>query len=336
MQPLIVAGDKKGDLGLDSCSLHIFEEEKRERRRIKTRERRKREEKDTRRAQTTRIEGKGRGHAKRRGGEAGEKEETKRREREANVFAREFLLPSKKIREKYFTDQTSAKLISSGIGIPEGMVFHQMSRALLIDEQLKPEAKSTKSGETSSIIQLDKSQERAAYELEGPTLIEAGPGTGKTRTLTARISFLLEQNINPNNILALTFSNKAAEEMRERIGKVCPEQAPLLWMGTFHAFGIELLRKYHTAVGLPPTPKVLDPIDAAFLLEDSLTELRLEYYQNLYDPGSPLRDILSAISRAKDELVSPLRYKELSEAMLAKAEIAANDQDILKAKKGFL
>ena len=150
----------------------------------------------------------------------------------------------------------------------------------------------------------------------GPLLLEAGPGTGKTRTLVGRIVFLLEQKVPPTAILALTFSNRAAEEMRSRVADVNPEDAARIWIGTFHAFGLELLRKYGTYIGLPARPRVLDPSDSIALLERLLPELNLNHYQNLYDPTIHLRDILAAISRAKDELVGPEEYAAFAESML--------------------
>src|SRR5262249_24069039 len=91
-----------------------------------------------------------------------------------------------------------------------------------------------------------------------------------------------------------------------------PDAARRLWIGTFHAFGLELLRRYGTRLGLPPAPILLDPLDAITLLEQNLVRLNLREYEYLHNPTYPFRDILSAISRAKDELISPERYAELS------------------------
>ena len=148
-------------------------------------------------------------------------------------------------------------------------------------------------------------------------LVEAGPGTGKTRTLVGRILELVQnRQVDPASILVLTFSNKAAEEMRERLAQVLPEQARLLTMGTFHAFGLELLRKHGSCIGVPPKPVVLDPMAALFFLESHLPLLPLNHYQNLPEPAYPLRDVLRAISRAKDELVDPTGYQVYAQRML--------------------
>ena len=233
------------------------------------------------------------------------------REREANVFAREFLLPTYILREQFEADGIGASDFADRLGLPEGMVLHQMARALLTPDL--PERYKPPSGTNERM--LDPSQEQAAQAARGPLLLEAGPGTGKTRTLVGRIVFLLRQGVPPSAILALTFSNRAAEEMRARVAATDPEAAPHIWIGTFHAFGLELLRKYGTRIGIPPRVSVLDTSDSIALLERMLPELDLEHYQNLYDPAFYLRDIMAAISRAKDELVGPEDYAELAERM---------------------
>ena len=119
--------------------------------------------------------------------------------------------------------------------------MQQMARALLTPEITPTQASS---GDTYQ-RPLDPSQEEAAHAARGPLLLEAGPGTGKTRTLIGRIVFLLEQNVPPSTILVLTFSNRAAEEMRSRVADANPQAASRIWIGTFHAFGLELLRKYN-------------------------------------------------------------------------------------------
>ncbi len=237
------------------------------------------------------------------------------REREANVFAREFLLPTDVLRDWYEADKARASDIARRVGLPEGLVLQQMARGLLTPEI--PPAH-VLLGDTDE-RPLDPSQEEAAHAPRGPLLLEAGPGTGKTRTLVGRIVFLLEQGVPPTAILALTFSNRAAEEMRSRVADADPQAASRIWIGTFHAFGLELLRKYGTHLGLPSRISVLAPSDSIVLLEGMLSYLKLDHYQNLYDPALHLRDIMAAISRAKDELVGPEEYAALGERMLEEA-----------------
>ena len=254
-----------------------------------------------------------------------------RREREANVFAREFLLPTSLLRHCYRVDRHDARTIAAETGLPDSLVVAQLSRALLTPELTEAAAQAAGHADVPE-VQLDPSQEQAARVDHGPFLLEAGPGTGKTRTLVARVVHLLEQGVSPSSILALTFSNKAAEEMRARVALVAPEAAPRIWMGTFHAFGLELLRKYGTRLDLPPRPEVVDPIAALGLLEEGLPELQLDYYQNLYDPSLWLRDIISAISRAKDEHVGPERYTELARRMRERAD---SDKEVVRAEKAL-
>lgn len=229
-----------------------------------------------------------------------------RREREANVFAREFLLPTDVLKDWYLAEGLDATAIAARVGVPEGMVLHQLTRALLTpDIPDEPAVEVT----TEATPNLDPSQQAAAHAEHGPLLLEAGPGAGKTRTLIGRIHFLVGRDVLPSSILALAFSNKAAEEMRSRVAKASPDAAPRIWMGTFHAIGLELLRKFGTHLGLPPKPDVTDPVEALFLLERSLPELRLDHYQNLYEPTTYLRNML-----AERQLAMATNEKEVEPA----------------------
>jgi superfamily I DNA/RNA helicase len=237
---------------------------------------------------------------------------------QANVFAREFLLPTSEARRLYVEDGLSAEAIGLALNLPLPLVFQQLARGVLIGEV--PMA----TGGTHGIPPLDESQRVAAEVETGPLLLEAGPGTGKTRTLIARIQFLLRRGVDPATILALTYSNKAAEELRERVARAAPEAAAAIWTGTFHSFGLEILRKYGTLLGLPPDVRLVDPSDALLLLENALPSLPLDHYLQLYEPAFALKDILGAISRAKDELVDPATYLDLSRQMQAAADPEKN------------
>ena len=253
-------------------------------------------------------------------------------ELQANVFAREFLLPAPALRRWFVDEHQDAKAIASRVGISAGLVFHQLAYALLTPQGQETSPHSA-NNDSPDDYRLDPHQRTAAEALSGPLLVEAGPGTGKTRTLIGRILHLLRTGkTTPNSILVLTFSNKAAEEMRERIAAVLPDQADYLQMQTFHAFGLELLRKYGYRLGLPSMPEVLDPVSGLFLLERLLPSLDLQYYQNLFDPALPLRDILQAISRAKDELCSPQHYLDLAEKMRT---LASTPEEIEAAEKAI-
>jgi superfamily I DNA/RNA helicase len=253
-----------------------------------------------------------------------------RMELEANVFAREFLLPGGLLRRWYLDEGLSAADIAEKVGMREGLVFHQLCRAILGTELTAP---TEPAEDLTSDLSLDDSQKKAAFAKSGPVLVDAGPGTGKTRALGARVAYLLtERKVPPEKILALTYTNKAAEEMRMRVALVEPEKARRVWMGTFHSFGLELLRKYGRHIGISKTPKVIDDLDAQLLLERSLAKLRLHHYRDLVDPPRYLRDILSAISLAKDYLVTPADYRKLAEDML---NAATQKEEIETAEKAI-
>lgn len=238
-----------------------------------------------------------------------------RDELQANVYARELLLPRAAARRLFLDEGLKAGEIASRQGLKLDVVRQQLCDALLI-----PEAPESEDGPRGpSPLELDPTQRAAAEHHGGPLLLEAGPGTGKTRTLVARIVHLISQGAEPASILALTFSNKAAREITERVAESLREEAPLLWTGTFHAFGLELLRKHHHLVGLEPDVRIFDRSDSIELLEERLPTLELKHHQNLYEPALELKEILAAVSRAKDELVGPQGYKTLAEVMLQKA-----------------
>lgn len=260
-----------------------------------------------------------------------------RRETEANVFAREFLLPGDELRRLYVEESLNAAQIAARFGLALDFVLHNLAYALLAPD-LEDSFTTSETDEVLTTLDaadltLDESQRAAAHSAHTPLLVAAGPGTGKTRTLVGRILHLLEEDAAPDKIVALTFSNKAGEEMRERVERLAPEAAPKIWIGTFHAFGLELLRRYWQQAALPPRARVLDPVDALFILERHLPQLGLDYYQNLYEPTTHLAAILAAISRAKDELVSPDKYAELAGAMLTHARSAGDAEELRRAER---
>jgi UvrD-like helicase family protein/uncharacterized protein DUF955 len=232
-----------------------------------------------------------------------------RRELQANVFAREFLLPRAAARCKHLDGET-ASAIAQALQLPKDLVRQQLVDALLL-----PSAPPAESEQPAQAGRSDPSQDRAA-EHRGPAFqLQAGPGTGKTRTLVKRVVSLVRDGVDPSSVLVLTFSNRAAGELLERLTAVAPDEAPKLWIGTFHAFGLDLIRRYHDKFDLPPDPPLFDRSDAIEVLEEVLPTLPLVHYRNLWDPSLVLRDIVGAISRAKDELVDAERYRTLAQAM---------------------
>jgi superfamily I DNA/RNA helicase len=237
-----------------------------------------------------------------------------RRELQANVFAREFLLPRAAARRLYLAQGLGAAAIAAALQLPKDLVRQQLLDALLLLQALPSEPEPTGHG-----IRPDPSQAVAAAHRGSAFLLQAGPGTGKTRTLVKRIVSLVQEGADPGTILVLTFSNRAAGELMERIAAAVPQAASNIWVGTFHAFGLDLIRRYHDTLGLPADPPLFDRSDAIEVLEDILPTLPLVHYRNLWDPALVLRDIVAAISRAKDELTDPARYHALAQTMLAQA-----------------
>lgn len=252
-----------------------------------------------------------------------------RRELQANVFARELMLPHPQARALYLDQGKMPESIATEFGVPIAVVRQQLIDALLIPVYEAPEA-----GESQEDPPLDSTQKKAAEFSGAPLLLEAGPGTGKTRTVVARIVHLLKTGTPASSIIALTFSNKAAQELSERVAAAVPESAANIWTGTFHAFGLELVRKYHdhASLGYPADVRVIDKSDAVAFLEEVLPLLPLVHYKNLWDPLINLKEILSAISRAKDELVAPAAYRELAQSML---DGAADEDSRVTAEKAL-
>ncbi|GAB4462105.1 MAG: hypothetical protein OHK0029_28330 [Armatimonadaceae bacterium] len=230
-----------------------------------------------------------------------------RRETEANVFAREFLLPAP-VANRAFCDGLSARQIASRTGLPLSLVFQQLETA---GTATVPETATTPSPAPVRIpvSELDGSQRAAATVERGPLLVVAGPGTGKTRTLVARVLHLVqERGVSPDNLLLITFTRKAVEEMRERLAAVEPEIARRAAIHTYHSYGLDLLRRHGKAAGLPPAPILLEKADVVSLLERHAASLGLSALRYLHDLSFPLPDVYDSISRAKDEMLTPADY----------------------------
>ncbi|MFT3740706.1 MAG: 3'-5' exonuclease [Breznakibacter sp.] len=151
--------------------------------------------------------------------------------------------------------------------------------------------------------ELNKSQRSAVVNTEGPALVIAGAGSGKTRVLTYRIAHLLQGGARPGSILALTFTNKAAKEMKQRIAAIVgDDMAKHLWMGTFHAIFARILRMESEKLGYPSSFTIYDTADSKSLIKSIVKEIKLN--DKTYKPG----DILGRISSAKNDLVTPVAY----------------------------
>ncbi len=155
---------------------------------------------------------------------------------------------------------------------------------------------------------LNKVQQEAVVSTEGPALIIAGAGSGKTRVLTYRIAHLLKQGARPSTILALTFTNKAAREMKERIAPLVGEKAArYLWMGTFHSIFSRILRHEHETIGFPSNFTIFDAADSKNLLKAIIKSFQLD--DKMYKPAR----VAARISMAKNNLITPQAYAQSDE-----------------------
>lgn len=157
---------------------------------------------------------------------------------------------------------------------------------------------------------LNSAQKQAVEQFEGPSLIIAGAGSGKTRVLTCRIANILNHGNKPGSILALTFTNKASKEMKERIaGLVGPDLARNLWMGTFHSVFIRFLRDDAELIGFPKSFTIYDTSDSRSAIRNCVRELQLD--DKVYKPN----EVLSRISMAKNNLITSAAYMSNAELM---------------------
>lgn len=151
---------------------------------------------------------------------------------------------------------------------------------------------------------LNPQQREAVEHPGGPLMVFAGAGSGKTRVITARIARLIGEGVAPDRILAVTFTNKAAREMRERVEEMAGDRARDLWMGTFHSTCARLLRMYGSAVGIDRSFVIYDDGDQMSLIRDLIKRADLD--EKSFQP----RAVLAEISRAKEKLLSPKKYED--------------------------
>ena len=164
---------------------------------------------------------------------------------------------------------------------------------------------------------LNEPQREAVYDTEGPLLLLAGAGSGKTRVLTHRIAYLIEEkHVNPWNILAITFTNKAASEMRERVDKIVGMGSESIWVSTFHSMCVRILRRYIDRLGYDTNFTIYDTDDQKTLMKDVCRFLQLD--TKVYKE----RTLLGAISAAKNEMISPEEFQIQAEGDFTRKKIA--------------
>ncbi|HVB20631.1 MAG TPA: UvrD-helicase domain-containing protein [Ktedonobacteraceae bacterium] len=277
------------------------------------------------------------------------------RELMANLFAAELLMPLERVRTLYLDQQVSAHALAGLFGVSQSAMLNRLV-GLTMEPFDTAMVNGTNAG-TQLIVpsaapptkkHYDQYQQ-AAIEAPTPALIVAGPGSGKTSTLIGRVDYLLHTlDVEPVHILALTFSRKAAGEMQERLEPLFYEEAMPETQGlrkqqksqrptvsTFHAFCAELLRTHGERVGLRTDFSLIDEAEGYFMLRRLANELPLQHYRNLPSPAYYFPDILKAISRAKDELVTPERYYQLAQAMLQEALQTEDEETRVHAEKAL-
>ena len=226
-----------------------------------------------------------------------------RREVAADAFAAELLCPADWLREEILDRGQRPFEVARALGVPEHVVVKQAIRAVLLPPLEAPAVRSSQG------VALDPTQTEAARWAGGPLLVDAGPGTGKTATLVGRIAHLLATGVPASRILVLTFSTRAAGELRQRVTEVARDAAGDLWTGTFHAFGLEVLHGWHDLVGRGPRPRILDRDGALDLLERNLHRLPpMSVHRDLRNPAVGLAPVLRTIARCKDEMIMPDDY----------------------------
>jgi len=173
---------------------------------------------------------------------------------------------------------------------------------------------------------LNPEQKRAVTHGEGPLLVVAGAGTGKTQVVTRRIAWLIAtRRARPSEILALTFTDKAAEEMQARVDRLVPYGYTDTVISTFHAFGDRVIREHALELGLPSEPRVLSRPETVIFLAERLFRLDLDLYRPLGNPTRFLDALATLFSRLKDEDVSPTSFGAYAARLVAEAEAATDD-----------
>ncbi len=163
---------------------------------------------------------------------------------------------------------------------------------------------------------LNKEQLEAVSHKDGPLLIVAGAGTGKTTVITQRIAYLIERGLaKPEEILALTFTEKAAGEMSDRVDALLPYGYFDLWISTFHSFAERILKEHGLSIGLPADFKLLNEFGQWALVKKNLDKFELDYYRPLGNPTKFIHALLKHFSRAKDENISPEQYLKYAEEL---------------------
>lgn len=168
--------------------------------------------------------------------------------------------------------------------------------------------------------ELNSDQKKAVTHGEGPLLIIAGAGTGKTKVITHRIAYLIaSKSANPEEILAVTFTEKAANEMEERVDLLIPYSYSFVEISTFNSFGERVLRNYGLELGYNPDFRLLDEVEQAIFFREHLFRFPLKYYRPLSSPTKHIQELLDSIKRLKQEDIKPDEYLEYAKRKIREA-----------------
>ncbi|MCD6270666.1 ATP-dependent helicase [bacterium] len=179
---------------------------------------------------------------------------------------------------------------------------------------------------------LNKEQEQAVKAGKGPIMIVAGAGTGKTTVITKRIlNLILSKNIAPEEILALTFTEKAAQEMIDRVNDFLPIGYADFWISTFHSFCERILKEHGLDVGISTDFKILDDTQAWILVKQNLDKFKLDYYRPLGNPTKFINALLKHFSKCKDEAIYPEDYLEYSDKLRLNMDGIAQGSKLIKS-----
>ncbi len=190
----------------------------------------------------------------------------------------------------------------------------------------EPEGPAAPVGVDALLAGLNAEQRRAVTHGDGPLLVIAGAGTGKTQVVTRRIAWLIAtKRARPSEILALTFTDKAAEEMQVRVDQLVPYGYTDTVISTFHAFGDRVIREHALELGLPSEPRVLSRPETVIFLRERLFRFELDEYRPLGNPTRFLDALATLFSRLKDEDVSPAAYAAHAARLVAEAEAQTRD-----------
>jgi len=209
-------------------------------------------------------------------------------------------------------------------------ILHSPCYNTLMQSQINFE----KSPKNNILKDLNTEQKKAVTHKSGPLLIIAGAGTGKTTVITRRIAHIIEQKLaKPSEILALTFTEKAAAEMEERVDLLVPYGYTDMWISTFHAFGDKLLRDFSIDLGLPANFKVLTSTEQAIFMRENIYAFDLKQLRPVANPLTHIQAMLNHFSRLKDELIDPETYISWAKNQISKIKSQNNKEELLELEK---